>query len=250
MHGTVTTCNECAARRAGICDVLSLEACGELSKIAKPRRVKAGYPIFHDGDPADRYYNIIGGIVKLIKTLADGKQHIIGLLFPADFLGQTLRPVHTFSAEAATDLELCSYPRAAFEAFMARHPEFERRIFEMTVRELDICRDWTLLLGRKCSYERVAGFLLMLSRRVSDRPSPNSARLELPFTRAEMADYLGLTLETVSRQFSRLKRKKVIVLTGCRLITIPDLELLSAVANIESCVSMPAPSRELAVGAP
>src|SRR5262249_47503346 len=117
------------------------------------------------------------------------------------------------------------------------HPELERQIFIMTVRELDICRDWTLLLGRKCSYERVAGFLLMMARRVPqiDSGGVNSAHFELPFTRGEMADYLGLTLETVSRQFSLLRRKRLIALTSSRDIMIPDVELLAAVAQIESC---------------
>jgi CRP/FNR family transcriptional regulator len=106
----------------------------------------------------------------------------------------------------------------------------------MTVRELDICRDWTLLLGRKCSYERVAGFLLMMARRIPQSAAgANSAHFELPFTRAEMADYLGLTLETVSRQFSQLKRKRLIALPSSRDITIPDIELLAAVAQMETC---------------
>ena len=111
-------------------------------------------------------------------------------------------------------------------------------MFEMMVRELDVCRDWTLLLGRKCSYERVAGFLLMMAKRVPQAVSGhtfNTSQFELPFTRAEMADYLGLTLETVSRQFSRLKKKRVISLPSSREIVIPDMELLSAIAQIETC---------------
>jgi CRP/FNR family transcriptional regulator len=198
--------------------------------------VSARHVIFRDGDEADHYFNIISGIVKLVKTLADGQQHIVGLIYPPGFMGQTLNTRHSYSAESATDAELCCYPRVPFDAFLRSHPELEREIFIMTVRELDICRDWTLLLGRKCSYERVAGFLLMMARRIPRSASgANAAHFELPFTRAEMADYLGLTLETVSRQFSQLKRKRLITLPSSRDITIPDIGLLAAVAKIESC---------------
>ncbi|MGB9162924.1 MAG: Crp/Fnr family transcriptional regulator, partial [Rhodomicrobium sp.] len=135
---------------------------------------------------ADHYYNLTAGIVKLVKTLADGHQHIVGLLYPTDFMGQSLNKHHTYSAESATDVELCAYPRAAFEHFLKSHPELERQIFHATIRELDLCRDWTLLLGRKCSYERVAGFLLMMARRAPGRSVnrlESYVHFELPFTR-------------------------------------------------------------------
>jgi CRP/FNR family transcriptional regulator len=222
-----------------VCAVLEGEARAELLRLSRKKIVHAHHAVFRDGDPADHYYNITSGVVKLVKTLADGHQHIVGLLYPTDFMGQSLNRRHTYAAESATDVELCAYPRAPFEQFLKSHPELERQIFHMTIRELDLCRDWTLLLGRKCSYERVAGFLLMMARRAprrSDQEQPgNCAHFELPFTRAEMADYLGLTLETVSRQFSQLKKKEVIGLPSSRDIIIPDIEVLSCVAQMESC---------------
>ncbi len=238
MHGIRIRCDTCQVRREGICAALDGEALAQLFQICRRKTFPAHNALFRDGDQADHYFSITSGIVKLVKTLADGHQHIIGLIYPPDFMGQTLNQRHTYSAESATDVELCAFPRAPFDAFLKSHPELERQIFEMTLRELDLCRDWTLLLGRKCSYERVAGFLLMLARRIP-RPDgeqdSHTVRFELPFTRAEMADYLGLTLETVSRQFSRLKKKQIIDLPSSRDITIPDMELLSAVAQIESC---------------
>ena len=238
MHGLRARCGNCQASCDGICAVLGNEARADLLKISRKKTVPAHQAIFRDGDLSDNYYNITSGIVKLVKTLADGHQHIVGLLYPADFMGQSLNKHHTYAAESATDVELCAYPRAPFEHFLISHPELERQIFHATIRELDLCRDWTLLLGRKCSYERVAGFLLMMARRSAskglDKPK-NYVHFELPFTRAEMADYLGLTLETVSRQFSHLKKKEVIELPSSRDIIIPDIELLSLVAQIESC---------------
>ena len=238
MHGVREDCNRCEGARDGICAVLNPEARTNLVQISRRKTVAPHTVIFRDGDLADQYFTVVSGIVKLVKILADGHQHIIGLTYPPDFLGQTRNIRHTYSAEAATSVELCMYPRLAFETFKKAHPELERQMFDMTVRELDICRDWTLLLGRKCSYERVAGFLLMMASRLSQATAgqdSNSIQLELPFTRAEMADYLGLTLETVSRQFSRLKKKRIIALPSSREIVIPDLELLSAVAQIETC---------------
>jgi CRP/FNR family transcriptional regulator len=238
MHSIRARCEACTVRSDGICAALSDQSRAELLKLSRRKTVTAHQAIFRDGDLADQYYNITSGIVKLVKTLADGHQHIVGLLYPTDFMGQSLNKHHTYAAESATDVEFCAYPRAAFETFLTSHPELERQIFHATIRELDLCRDWTLLLGRKCSYERVAGFLLMMARRIPTKSGSqlkNYVHFELPFTRAEMADYLGLTLETVSRQFSLLKKKQVIALPSSRDIIIPDIALLSLVAQIESC---------------
>lgn len=238
MHGFRTRCDTCQVSRQGICSVLDGDALAQLLQFSRRKVLPAHNVVFRDGDEADHYFSITSGIVKLVKTLADGHQHIIGLIHQPDFMGQTLNRRHTYSAESATEVELCVFPRVAFDNFLKSHPELERQIFEMTLRELDVCRDWTLLLGRKCSYERVAGFLLMMARRMPKvSQGGNSVHFELPFTRAEMADYLGLTLETVSRQFSRLKQSRIIALPSSRDITIPDLTLLSAAAQIESCSS-------------
>jgi CRP/FNR family transcriptional regulator len=212
----------------------------KLQKIARRKLVKTHQPIFRDGEAADQYFNIVKGVVKLVKTLEDGKQHIVGLMYPPDFLAQPLEDRHTYSAEAATDVELCCFPRAPFDALLSSQPRLERKILEFTLRELDICRDWTLLLGRKSSYERVASFLYMVARRATligcSGEDRHSVRFELPFTRSEIADYLGLTLETVSRQFTQLKAKKIIFLPTHREIVVPEMELLAAVGHIDHCL--------------
>jgi CRP/FNR family transcriptional regulator len=114
------------------------------------------------------------GIIKLVKTLADGRQHIVGLLYASDFMGQSLKGRHTYAAESATDVDLCVYLKAPFEEFLKTHHELEHQVFHATIRELELCRDWGFLLGRKkCSYERVAGFLLMMARRVPREGRPS-----------------------------------------------------------------------------
>jgi CRP/FNR family transcriptional regulator len=219
----------------------------KLGGLSRRKIVMAHDPIFMEGDDADQFFNIVDGIVKLVKTMPDGKQHIVGLMYPTDFIGEPWAYRRKYAAEAATEVELCCFPRTPFLALLAANPKLERRIFEYTVRELDICRDWTMVLGRKSAYERIASFIYAIARRVRDGGCGDGdcGRVEfrLPFTRAEMADYLGLTLETVSRQFSRLKHKKIIELRTSREIVIENLDLLAAVAQIDGCTAHIDPHR-------
>jgi CRP/FNR family transcriptional regulator len=231
-------CEVCVARYRALCSTLSGEQLERLSSMGRRRSVPANHYIFRDGDEAAHFAAVLSGVVKLIKTTADGEQHIIGLMYGQDFLGHTFSNNHRFSAAAATDVELCIFPRGPFTRLLDDHPSIERWLFEFTVRELDLCRDWTLTLGRKSSYERVASLLLMIARRArttGQAPIPrNSAQFELPLTRSELADYLGLTLETVSRMIGKLKRKGLIELRSTREVIVPDLVHLAAVANMDA----------------
>ena len=242
-HPSVSRCDFCVVRHRGICTALPGELIERLSSIARRRTIPANQYIFRDGDEAISFAAVLSGVVKLIKTTADGEQHIIALMYAPDFLGHTFADQHRFSAAAATEIELCTFPRAPFNRLLAEFPMLERWLFEFTVRELDLCRDWTLMLGRKSSYERVASLLLLIARRArytGCTPLPdNYAQFELPLTRSELADYLGLTLETVSRKISRLKAKGLIELRSTREVAVPDIELLASVANMDSCANEP-----------
>ena len=236
-HFNPGRCEACFIRHRGICTALSMEQLERLSSIARRRTVPASQYIFRDGDEAISFAAVVSGVVKLIKTTAEGERHIIGLVYAPEFLGHTFAEQHRFSAAAATDVDMCMFPRASFNRLLNEFPELERWLFEFTVRELDISRDWTLMLGRKSSYERVASLLLIIAKRSRDAGCQplfdNSAQFELPLTRSELADYLGLTLETVSRKISGLKRKGVIELRTTREIVVPDIELLAEVANMD-----------------
>ncbi len=230
-------CEMCVARYRALCSTLSGEQLDRLANMGRRRTVPANQYIFRDGDEALYFASILSGVVKLIKTTADGEQHIIGLMYAQDFLGHTFGKSHRFSAAAATEVELCTFPRAPFVRLLDDYPPMERWLFEFTVRELDHCRDWTLTLGRKSSYERVASLLLIIARRArytGNGPLPrNYAQFELPLTRSELADYLGLTLETVSRMVGKLKRKGLIELRSTREVIVPDIGLLAAVASMD-----------------
>ncbi|MBJ7535169.1 Crp/Fnr family transcriptional regulator [Rhodomicrobium vannielii ATCC 17100] len=228
-------CTTCAIRHRSICDALSATEILSLNRIARSRVVPAGQMILGEGQMRTVFANIVSGVVKLTKTLDDGRQHIIGLLFASDFLGRAYRAENPYFAEAATDVELCVFPTAGFERLLAEHPALEHRLFQYTLTELDACQEWMLLLARKKAEERVASFLLMIAKRV---PNMECSRVErrdevhfvLPLSRAEISDCLGLTIETVSRQITRLKTRGVIELVNYREILIPDLPRLQEAA--------------------
>jgi len=228
-------CNTCAIRHRAICDALSASEIQSLNRISRSRTVRAGQMILGEGQARSVFANIVSGVVKLTKTLDDGRQHIIGLLFASDFLGRAFRDENPYFAEAATDVELCVFPTAGFEHLLVEHPGLEHRLFQFTLTELDACQEWMLLLARKKAEERVASFLLMIAKRVPNMGCALTEKREgvhfvLPLSRAEISDCLGLTIETVSRQITRLKTKGVIELVNYREIMIPDLAKLQEAA--------------------
>lgn len=237
-------CQHCLIRHHAICGALKEEELFELSKIAHKKDIKAGGIIVSDTEPADFFGNVVSGVVKLTKTIADGRQQIVGLLFAPDFLGRAYRSHHTYFAEAATDVTLCCFPHNAFEQLLKKFPELEHRLFSYTLDELDSAREWMLLLGRKTAEEKVANFLFMLAKRsnlkgcTKNSEDDRKASFELPLTRADMADYLGLTIETVSRQISKLKTRKVISLCENRRIEVGDLNDLAQIAGNEADFSI------------
>lgn len=174
--------------------------------------------------------NVLSGVVKLTKTMVDGREQIVGLQFPPDFLGRAYRAEAPYTAQALTAVELCTFPKNRFDAFLASHGDLEHRLFEATLDELDAARDWMLLLGRKTAREKVASFVAMIARRAVPA-ADGSVRLALPLSRADIADFVGLTIETVSRQLTRLRADGVIRLTGTREVLVPDPGLLAAAAN-------------------
>lgn len=149
---------------------------------------------------------------------------MVGLLLPSDFVGRPGRVAAPYEVVAATDVTMCMFDRPAFERMMAETPHVANRLLEMSLDELDAARDWMLVLGRKTAREKVATLLAIVLRRASTAARP--LRAELPLTRDAMATYLGLTIETVSRQISALKRDGVIQLEGKRGVLCDDLSTL------------------------
>ncbi|MCH9808514.1 MAG: Crp/Fnr family transcriptional regulator [Alphaproteobacteria bacterium] len=232
-------CESCAIRNRAVCGALDDAELRELGRIGRFRHYKAGDVILADQEPTTFFANVVSGVIKLEKMSSDGRQQIVGLLFPPDFLGRAYSRTNPYFAQAATDVEICAYPHSQFEQLLRKNPELEHRLFEDTLSELDAAREWMFVLGRKSAQEKVASFLHLIAKRqpmigCSHIHQPGPARFELPLTRSDIADFLGLTIETVSRQLSKLKRQGTIQIVGGREVTVPDLRELGLTAGGEN----------------
>ncbi len=170
--------------------------------------------------------SVVSGIATLTQTMEDGRTQMVGLLLPSDFVGRPGRDSAAYDVVATTDLVMCCFRKKPFEELMMTTPHIAQRLLQMTLDELDAAREWMLVLGRKTAREKIASLLSIIARRdasIHKTGMSGPIVFDLPLTREAMADYLGLTLETVSRQISALKKDQVITLEGKRHVTIPDM---------------------------
>ncbi len=226
-------CSACLIRNRAICADLDASELDALNKIGHQQQIERGRSLMWEGEDAHLVANVIDGVMKLTSSLEDGREQIVGLVYPSDFIG---RPYGTTSAQtvtAITDTKLCVFPRSAFDDFAKSHPRLEHKLLDKTLSELDRARQWMLLLGRKSASEKIASFLLEMSERLAEKGCtdiPARSSFELPFGRQQVADILGLTIETVSRQFTRLKKQGLIDLPDRRTVVILDREALAVEA--------------------
>ncbi|MEM6664566.1 MAG: Crp/Fnr family transcriptional regulator [Pseudomonadota bacterium] len=194
-----------------------------------------GQDIVSEGENTATLGSIIDGVVALQKTLEDGRRQMVGLLFPSDFIGRPLRPVAPYDAVAVTPVRMCLFHRTKFEALLSQNVNLERRLLEMTLNELDAAREWMLLLGRKTAAEKLASFIMILARRASalqNATVKNGLEVPIPLTREAIAEFLGLTIETVSRQFTGLRKQGFIELSGTRSLVLTDVGAVAALAGV------------------
>lgn len=226
-------CRACEARHRGVCGALNPEQLLKLSKETRRTSVEPNSTLLEADEPIDTYSNLMSGVVKLTKLMPDGRQQIVGLQFAPDFLGRPFRRDSAVSAEAANTVTLCSFPKRTLDALADETPELEHKLHEQALRELDEARDLMLLLGRKTAGEKVASFLLLLIDHMDPENTQTSqcVSFELPLKRADVADFLGLTIETVSRQLTKLRKANVIEIENNRTITVPSLRRLKAASG-------------------
>lgn len=219
-------CEGCPIRHRAVCAHCEAHELEELEGIKYYRSYEAGQTVIWSGDQMNFVGSVVSGIASLTQTMEDGRTQMVGLLLPSDFVGRPGRDGTAYNVVATTDLVMCCFRKKPFEELMAQTPHIAHRLLEMTLDELDAAREWMLVLGRKTAREKIASLLSIIARRdASLTPGGHSGPMafELPLTREAMADYLGLTLETVSRQMSALKKDGVITLEGKRQVTIPDM---------------------------
>lgn len=223
-------CAACGIREIAVCGALRSDELGALAEIMDGIAVNPGGVIFYEGDPARHVFNVAAGAVRLSRLLPDGRRQITGFLFPGDFLGLAYDETYTYSAEAIEHSQLCRFSRARFETLLDEHPRMERRLLGLASNELATAQDQMVLLGRKTAREKLASFLLMLSRR-AERRGQKADPVHVPMTRTDIGDYLGLTIETVSRTFTALRKARLIELQPEHSVHLLDTEGLVAIAG-------------------
>ena len=214
-------CLDRSIRRLAFCAALDDDQILEIERIARHKSVDPGQCFAMEGDRGDFAYNVISGMVKLYKSLPDGRTQINGILLPGDFLGLPSRDEYAYSAEAVVPTLLCRFPRAPLEALFEKFPDLEKRFLDIVKDELTAAQDHMLLLGRRRASERIACFLLGFSQR-AHRLGWSVDPLLLPMHRIDIADYLGLTVETVSRNLSALKKQGVVDIPRSEQIVLAD----------------------------
>ncbi|UWR02435.1 Crp/Fnr family transcriptional regulator [Ruegeria conchae] len=232
-----TNCAECPIRHRAVCAHCEKDELEELESIKYYRSFEAGQTVIWSGDPMNFVGSVVSGIASLTQTMEDGRTQMVGLLLPSDFVGRPGRENAPYDVVATTDLVMCCFRKKPFEELMVTTPHIAQRLLQMTLDELDAAREWMLVLGRKTAREKIASLLSIIARRDASLHSSGTVGpivFDLPLTREAMADYLGLTLETVSRQISALKNDKVILLESKRHVTIPDMGRLMEEAGDDS----------------
>jgi len=230
-------CDDCPIRHRAVCARCEPNELQSLEEIKYYRSFEAGQTIIWSGDKMGFVGSVVSGIATLTQTMEDGRTQMVGLLLPSDFVGRPGREGAPYDVVATTDIVMCCFRKKPFEQMMAATPHIAQRLLQMTLDELDAAREWMLVLGRKTAREKIASLLSIIARRDAS-VSPNGAQspmvFDLPLTREAMADYLGLTLETVSRQMSALKKDGVTRLEGKRHVTVPDMCRLMEEAGDDS----------------
>ena len=231
----MNNCDTCVVRNRSICTALDTTEIHALGSISRFRTLAAGDSLIWEGEDSVLLANVVEGVLKLTMSTPDGEEQIVGVVYPADFIGRPFGGATPYSVTALTDASVCVFARNDFDRLSHQHPTLEQKLLERTLDELDRTRRWMLLLGRMNAAQKLASFLLELSERlVEPGCEPTNAaplsRIELAFTRQQIGDVLGMTVETVSRQFSKLVAAKVLALPSRRSVVILNRGALEAQA--------------------
>ena len=221
-------CADCTVRPLGICAALDRAELRELDHLGRRVHFTSRETVFAQEELTTSFYNVLEGVIRLYKLLPDGRRQIVGFALPGDFLGIATSASYGFSADAVGSVAVCRFSRASFVRFIQDKPHFLRRINELVVRELSQAQDHIVLLGRRSAEEKVASFLIGWRDRLA-RSGGATNTVPLPMGRQDIADFLGLTIETVSRTFTKLERDGLIEIMpgGVCLVKLERIEALA-----------------------
>ncbi|MEL7465250.1 MAG: helix-turn-helix domain-containing protein [Pseudomonadota bacterium] len=229
-------CGDCPIRYRAVCSRCEMDELARLSAMKSYKVFQPGDVLQWAGEGMEYVCSIVTGAASLSQTMEDGRRQMVGLLLPSDFVGRPGRETSPFDVTAVAETTVCRFRRRDFEMLIDESPAVSRRLLEMTMDELQAARQWMMVLGRKNAREKVASFLAVLAGRrafLTPEKRKNDIAVDLPLTRDSIADYLGLTIETISRQFSALKKDGVIELQGARHVLVPDYDGLLMEAGDE-----------------
>ena len=224
-----TSCQACPVRERAVCAALSDDELAALAAAQTHQSFGRGQAVCYEGDDADAVYNVAAGTLRLSKLLADGRRQVTGFLTAGDFLGLMDDEVYACTAEAVDEVKLCRIERRAFERLTERFPLLERQLRRRAMQALAETQAHMLLLGQCSPREKLAHFLLRLQERLDGGDGPGET-LRLPMKRADIADFLGLTIETVSRTFTSMRQDGLIGLPEPQLVVFADWDGLEDLA--------------------
>jgi len=226
----------------------------DLFSLAHIRRINGGEYLLHEEDPVRQVYNVSSGTLALERLASNGAKQIMAFCYAGDFIGISSGRSYSVSARALKPLTACQWQETDLQSLYTQYPKLETRVHEITSRVVEAIMDQLFVLGRKKATEKIAWFLLFIETRQANAegagfkfdmpqfnmPQLNMPQFNMPMTRVDIADYLGLTVETVSRAFTQLKNKDLIDITDKWTITIKDRVALTALGDYNS----PAPGRK------
>ena len=223
-------CTGCLVRHLAVCTALPPTRAEELDALANDVRLQAGQLLAREGDVRRYVFTVTSGALRRLRVLPDGRRLVAGFLMPGDFIGFSGGSHYRHSIEAITDSALCSIAQTDMRELCQQNPGLEHELLERACVELDATRSNLMSLARMTPLERLAGFLLDMAAR-RKRQGIGGNELVLPMTRADIADYLGLTVETVSRSFTKLRQDGLIAASDPHHIQLLDSTRLLALAE-------------------
>ncbi len=224
-------CETCPVRERAACAVLDEAERDALARAGRTRTLTRGEMLFAAGDEDTACATLVSGALKVSSVDRDGEEQILALIHPAGFVGEMFRPFADFDVTALTDSRLCTFSRADMERALGDYPALTQALFRRSQEDLHAARELLALAGHGTAGEKVASLVLALARAASDSPCHPAEHFDLPLTRGEMANMLGLTIETVSRQLTRLEKDGLVRKRGTRGIELLDPARLTVLAG-------------------
>lgn len=218
------SCGRCPVRKVAFCSECSAEVMADIEPARRHRRFAPGETVMMEGADSRFAASVTSGMASLSRSLSDGRVQMVGLLFPGDIIGSQRTELSPVTVTALSPLSLCVIERRFFDRLSRDRAEVARKLLQMKLSELEEARDWMLLLGRKTARERVSSLICHTLRRThpGGACAGTMMEIEVPLTRTAMADLLGLSMETVSRQMTQLRTEGVITYDSARRIQVHD----------------------------